>query len=400
VTVIGAVAGDAEGIVLNEVVAIVAAVGWVGGFGLAAARFARRVDRSGPAWLVFGAILGPIALLLLGLAPHGRCQACANPTRGWPTMCAWCGERLEVTPWRPLRFSTTPDVRAKAAADLRPRVATEVGSDVSRRDEPEVAPEVVPNVAPEVVPAAGTGPAPSRPAGSSPGLGARLLGWWNSLDEPPATEPAEGEREHPATAPRASRASAGGRSASSTPRGSKRAAGRAEATGPSGASRSPSANRSPRATRARQPSNPNASSSRAAPSRATASGRAGASVGAPRAAEAEVAAEAGPIDFRILTTAVYVTGSSPLVSGCRYIIGIHGPHLRILGPVDVDPSAVTMERSLAGMDATANTGRLVVSDRAARGPMILVFTSIAGTTPDIVAEAIIEAAQTAARASA
>ncbi len=325
-------------------------------------------------------------------------------------MCAWCGERLQVTPWRPLRFSTTPDVGAEAAADHRPRVAVGAGSGVGRNEEPgvepRVEPEVVREVVPDTAPAAGAGPARSRPAGGSPGLVARLVGWWNSLDEPPSTEPAEGERDRRATARRGSRASAGSRSASSTLGTPKLEAGRAEAAEPSGASPSPSADRSPRTTRSRQPGSPNASRSRAAPSRGGASGKAKssggarASAGRPRAAEAGGTAEAATVDFRILTTAVYVTGSSPLVSGCRYIIGIHGPHLRILGPVDVDPSAVTMERSLAGLDATANTGRLVVSGQAERGPVILVFTSIVGTTPDVVAEAIVEAARIAARASA
>lgn len=42
-------------------------------------------------WFVFGVFLGPIASLLLVLAPPGRCPVCGNRSVGWPRSCANCG---------------------------------------------------------------------------------------------------------------------------------------------------------------------------------------------------------------------------------------------------------------------------------------------------------------------
>jgi hypothetical protein len=47
--------------------------------------------RSWAIWFVFGVVLGPIASLLLILAPPGRCSACGTRTVGWPRSCANCG---------------------------------------------------------------------------------------------------------------------------------------------------------------------------------------------------------------------------------------------------------------------------------------------------------------------
>ena len=97
----------------------------------------------------------------------------------------------------------------------------------------------------------------------------------------------------------------------------------------------------------------------------------------------------------MLAAGVYVVGSTALESGRRYIIAIHGPRLRILGPVDLDPSAIALDQALAGLDATANEGRLVVSGSTGRAALVLVFMAIAGMTPDQVAKAIVDAARTA-----
>jgi hypothetical protein len=42
-------------------------------------------------WFVFGVFLGPIASLLLVLAPPGRCPVCGNRSVGWPRTCSNCG---------------------------------------------------------------------------------------------------------------------------------------------------------------------------------------------------------------------------------------------------------------------------------------------------------------------
>src|SRR5262245_30417015 len=62
------------------------------GFGAASAYRAMQRRRNPMVWAVLGAILGPIALVILQLAPPGRCWSCSAPTIGWTTICAWCGE--------------------------------------------------------------------------------------------------------------------------------------------------------------------------------------------------------------------------------------------------------------------------------------------------------------------
>lgn len=42
-------------------------------------------------WFLFGVALGPIASLLLVLAPPGRCPVCGNRSVGWPRSCTNCG---------------------------------------------------------------------------------------------------------------------------------------------------------------------------------------------------------------------------------------------------------------------------------------------------------------------
>ena len=47
--------------------------------------------RSWALWFAFGVVLGPFAVLLLALAPPGRCPACGTRTVGWPRSCVQCG---------------------------------------------------------------------------------------------------------------------------------------------------------------------------------------------------------------------------------------------------------------------------------------------------------------------
>jgi hypothetical protein len=59
-------------------------------FGPLTGWYAGRRDRHPVAWLVFGALLGPIALLILAVAPPGRCPSCDFPVDGWPSRCPIC----------------------------------------------------------------------------------------------------------------------------------------------------------------------------------------------------------------------------------------------------------------------------------------------------------------------
>jgi hypothetical protein len=57
--------------------------------------FATRRLRNPVSWFILGAILGPLALILLAAAPPGRCPACDAKVDGWPTWCDSCGARLK-----------------------------------------------------------------------------------------------------------------------------------------------------------------------------------------------------------------------------------------------------------------------------------------------------------------
>jgi hypothetical protein len=94
----------------------------------------------------------------------------------------------------------------------------------------------------------------------------------------------------------------------------------------------------------------------------------------------------------ILASAIFMTGSRGLAAGSRYGIGWSGDQLRILGPVDVDPKAIAISRSLRGLDATGTADRLVISATSqSRDRLVLVFMSVSGSSAEAVAEAISQA---------
>jgi hypothetical protein len=87
-----------------------------------------------------------------------------------------------------------------------------------------------------------------------------------------------------------------------------------------------------------------------------------------------------------------MTGSRGLAAGSRYGVGWSGDQLRILGPVDVDPKAIAISRSLRGLDATGTGDRLVISATSqSRDRLVLVFMSVSGSSAEAVAEAISQA---------
>jgi hypothetical protein len=67
-------------------------------FGPLASWLALRRHRQPIVWLVFGALLGPLAVALLVLAPAGACPQCGETVSGWPTVCLACGENLVPPP--------------------------------------------------------------------------------------------------------------------------------------------------------------------------------------------------------------------------------------------------------------------------------------------------------------
>jgi hypothetical protein len=274
-------------------------------------------QRPVPAWALFGAILGPAALMLLRLSPPGRCANCAAPTLGWLTQCIWCDE----------------DVRGMT----------------------EPAPEAVPDhvVHGPLTVIEGTGPSATK------------------------------DRAATRRAPHARRADGAHRSTDSA---------------------SPSS--TPRRGRTVVP--PIAAPPLASPSavldaanpvqrmraRLGRPGQAATAEEAPATAEVTPAPDQAPRPARdvVLASAVYVTGTRGLQVGSRYGIEIAGRELRILGPVDVDPTAVAFVHSLRPIDATGVKERLIITAGDGRGRLALVFMSVAGSTADGVAAALVEAA--------
>lgn len=84
----------------------------------------------------------------------------------------------------------------------------------------------------------------------------------------------------------------------------------------------------------------------------------------------------------VLATAVYFGGTTGrLVVGSRYVLVRHNAVLRMLGPVDRDPSEVALERPLAALTATAIGERLIITEGAADRPSLaLAFGAIAGAS--------------------
>ena len=56
--------------------------------------FAARRNRHPGVWFLLGALTGPLATILLAVAPPGRCPVCEAPVVGWPTWCERCHARL------------------------------------------------------------------------------------------------------------------------------------------------------------------------------------------------------------------------------------------------------------------------------------------------------------------
>ncbi len=55
---------------------------------------AARRQRHPVVWFGFGAVLGPVGLVLLAAAPPGRCPACDSRIPGWAGWCPSCGTEL------------------------------------------------------------------------------------------------------------------------------------------------------------------------------------------------------------------------------------------------------------------------------------------------------------------
>jgi hypothetical protein len=233
-------------------------------FGPIAGWLAGRRDRQPILWLAYGAVLGPLAALLLWVAPPGRCSMCDSPVRGWPSVCPMCGGPLTIGAGAG-RYQTMERGDIEAVAPTFELEAERMAA-LPEPFPPQTMP-VLTRVAPHVVDSAEDAAIPS----------------------PPIRLPIE-------------------RSA---------------------------------APRARRPG---------------IAERAGATLPRPTFEPDLEAAE------QVLATAVYFGGTAGLAVGGRYVITRQGPMFRLLGPVDLDPTRVALERPLARLTAVAIGERLVITE--------------------------------------
>ena len=291
-------------------------------FGLVAAWRASRLGRSRTLWFLFGGLLGPVAWLMLWLAPPAWCPVCLAPSRGWLLTCWWCRS--------PLRGRTiTPSARrwgsAGAHGDAAAGWSAAVGTALEDAD-------------------------PTRPMGAEPNVTAP-----SSTDMGPGRPPSSG--------------------------GSTLAY---PGIPVMGSEIEPTRGVSPAV-----------GAIRAEPGSLSGVDPAGLPTKAPLTAVQQSGTTSGSPPRRILlAVAVYFAGTPRLEIGARYGLVVEGTRFKLMGPYD--PAAVAFDRPLAGLAATVNEGRLLLALPDGHDAIALVFASISGSTPELVAKALTKAADEAA----
>jgi hypothetical protein len=77
------------------------------------------------------------------------------------------------------------------------------------------------------------------------------------------------------------------------------------------------------------------------------------------------------------------------MEGSRYTLEVREARLRLLGPVETEPSTVALDVPIHTLDATSFGGRLVISERAAPGVgLVVVFMNLSGGDPERIADSI------------
>jgi hypothetical protein len=278
---------------------------------------ATRRSRNAALWFVFGALIGPVAPVLLAIAPPGRCPVCDAPVDGWPTACEQCGTafgrgipvELPVAPSR-VEMATGTEVRRPApASDEAP---LEVAADPRppsrptrmRRPRTSSAGSGVRRTARTTVP-------PSVPIDRLP---ARHTQDFGSADlRPPRIVPP------PAPPPIPAR-----------PMTDERVASRRDTRGRSG----------------RRP----------APAEGAAAGE-------------------------VLSTGVYLSGNAGLEIGATYALARVDDRLRIFGPVDAGQLTVRHEGDIDDFEVTAVDDRVIIAGRSGRSSLAIIFRAIGGMRP-------------------
>ena len=92
-----------------------------------ASYLAGRRARSSLVWFVLGGLTGPIAIVLLLLAPPGHCPDCGTRIGGWPRTCPSCGQVLEgAIAWGRVEPATTIPATGLTTPTAKPTAAPPV----------------------------------------------------------------------------------------------------------------------------------------------------------------------------------------------------------------------------------------------------------------------------------
>jgi hypothetical protein len=282
-------------------------------------------------WLMFGALLGPLAIGLLLLAPPGACPRCNETVSGWPSACIQCGENLvaPLAAWigriagpvedepsgtpipEPIPIPIRPDVRIAAPQAAVGRRAP-VAAAVSRG-------------APESLDSTSTQP--------EPGWATRLA----TLARAPAPETGEGPGR---TTPTGIRTMHIGNGTSAPDGGSPRFSFQTFLPPPG-------------------PLDPPTE------------------------------------DPTIVAVGVYVGGTERLTIAGRYAIGYAHGRLKVLGPYETNPRKLSIDWDLTGIDIGQGEGQLVLARIDGRRTRVLTFRLLSTFNRAMLDAAIVVASQNA-----
>ena len=307
---------------------------WAVVFGSRAALVAGERNRRREWWFLFGAVLGPGAVVILDAAPPGVCANCLSPVVGWSTTCALCGQDVRANPMidlmlgseqvQPRPVGAPIAVTSPAAAPTRAAVTAASANEVPPYAGPLTRQRT--DAAPTVAATARLldDPRPAAEPGAAPQAPAKLQ---------PATEPAT-ERRPTYVAPPAAK--------------------------PAAARRTPA---------------PPPAADAAAVANAATTPRPG-----PRGGEPQV-----DLDMRRpmrLASCIFVEGTMALVQGMWYQLTSEGSALSIWGPPGSLPDASVLSWPLTEIEVKTRGDRLVVTSASGSDKDLrLVFKSTLDWTP-------------------
>ena len=348
---------------------------WVVGFAVLAGYLAEVRSRSVTRWSAYGAILGPLAAIIVWVAPPGRCGRCGTAVRGWSGTCDTCGADMrEVAAARstsapPASPSwTTPASATPAAAgpvSAAPSIASARAAAIGDLTLSAGAPPPAPSLlAPSTMPAPAIRPALTPSNGTT--LGATGYGG-SKIATPASGSAAYRSTAYPGSASRSSGGAVDAPDITPVETYVRSMTAATTASPASTATTPPVDATTPPAAKPTARSKPRARST----------------------SRKQAAAAAAAAAWQPIGSGVFVTGRVALQPGSRYVLEVDETRLRARGPVGITPSTVVLDRKLRTLDASSAGDRLVV-DTLSRGSSntLLIFMSVEPTTPDAMAAEI------------